>query len=167
MKSKFRKSPLVCLINSLFHLANGKLSLSDLYLDKTVRMKDNSKFRIFRHITKNNVQRDAKSTVFVVSFKFARFSHKTNQKASIIPMLLIAGFPGFVKKVYAVNPENGYWQGMYEWKSLKDLEAYKQSFVFRMMNKRAIPGSINAFEIENKNLSNFIEGCIDQQKQSD
>ena len=160
MTTKLRKSPLVCLIISLFRLAIGKLRLTDLYLDKTVLMKDNSKYKIFRHITIKDVERDAESTVFIVSFKFARLSHKANKKASIIPMLLITGCPGFVKKIYAVNPENGYWQGMYQWKSLKYLEEYKKSFVFRMMNERAIPGSINSFEIENENLLSFIEGCM-------
>jgi hypothetical protein len=160
MSTKFRKSPLICLIISLFRLAIGKLSLNDLYLDKTVLMKDNSKYRIFRHITIKNVENDAETTVFIVSFKFARLSHKANKKASIIPMLLITGFPGFVKKIYAVNPENGYWQGMYQWKSLRHLEEYKKSFVFRTMNKRAIQGSINSFEIENENLVNFIDGRV-------
>jgi hypothetical protein len=160
MSTKFRKSPLICLIISLFRLAIGKLSLNDLYLDKTVLMKDNSKYRIFRHITIKNVENDAETTVFIVSFKFARLSHKANKKASIIPMLLITGFPGFVKKIYAVNPENGYWQGMYQWKSLRHLEEYKKSFVFRIMNRRAIPGSINSFEIENENLVNFIDGRV-------
>lgn len=160
MTSKFRKSPPVCLAISLFRLAIGKLSLTDLYLDKTVLMNDNSKYKIFRHITIKNVEDDPESTVFIVSFKFARLSHKANKKASIIPMLLITGFPGFVKKIYAVNPENGCWQGMYQWKSLQHLEEYKKSFVFRIMNKRAILGSINSFEIENENLVNFIEGCM-------
>jgi hypothetical protein len=122
-------------------------------------MKDNSKYKIFRHISIKNVQNDTASTVFIVSFKFARLSHTANKKASIIPMLLITGFPGFVKKTYAVNPENGNWQGMYQWKSLKYLEEYKKSFVYRIMNKRAIPESIHSFEIENENLLNFIEGC--------
>lgn len=160
MITKFRKSPPVCLTISLFRLASGKLSQTDLYLDKIVLMKDNSKYKIFRHITIKNVENDAESIVFIVSFKFARLSHNANKKASIIPMLLISGFPGFVKKIYAVNPENGYWQGMYQWKSLKYLEEYKKSFVFRIMNKRAILGSINSFEIENKNLLNFVEGCM-------
>jgi len=160
MSTKFRKSPPVCLAISLFRLAIGKLSLTNLYLDETILMKDNAKYKIFRHITIKDFEHDAEGTVFIVSFKFARLSHKANKKASIIPMLLITGFPGFVKKIYAVNPENGYWQGMYQWKSLRHLEEYKKSFVFRIMNKRAIQGSINSFEIENENLLNFIDGRI-------
>jgi len=157
MINKFRRSPLICLIISLFRLAIGKLRLADLYLDKFVLMKDNSKYKICRHITIKNDQNDAVNTVFVISFKFARLSYKANKKASIIPMLLITGFPGFIKKIYAINHENGYWQGMYQWKSLKLLEEYKKSFVFKIMNKRAITGSINSFETENENLLSFID----------
>ncbi len=160
MTTKFRTSPLVCLIISLFSLATGKLKLTDLYVNKTVIMNDDSKYKIFRHVTIKNAQDDTKSAVFIVSFKFARLSHKANKIASIVPMLLITGFSGFEKKIYAVNPETGYWQGMYQWKSLKDLEAYKKSFVFKMMNKRAIKGSINSFEMENENLLNYIEACM-------
>lgn len=157
MKNKFRKNPLVCLFISLFRLAVGKLKLSDLFLDTTILMNDNSKYKIFRHITIKNDPNNSEGTVFIVSFKFSHLSHKANKKASVIPMLLITGFPGFIKKIYAVNPENGYWQGMYQWKSLKYLEEYKKSFVYRIMNKRAISDTINSFEIENEQLFNFIE----------
>jgi hypothetical protein len=72
-------------------------------------------------------------------------------------MLLITGFPGFTAKIYAVNYKNGFWQGMYQWKSTQHLDEYKKSFVFRIMNKRAIPGSIHSFTIENKIILDFIE----------
>jgi len=123
---------------------------------KTVEMAKNSNFQIFRHITNRQVDSDCKSIAFIVSFKFSKLSHKANKLASIIPMLMITGFPGFEKKIYAVNHKNGYWQGMYQWKSIENLEEYKTSFVFRMMNKRAIPKSIKSFHLENKSLDSYI-----------
>ena len=72
-------------------------------------------------------------------------------------MLLITGFPGFNTKIYAVNIGNGYWQGMYQWKSKKYLEEYKNSFVYKMMNKRAITDTIRSNEFSNKKLTDFIE----------
>ena len=72
-------------------------------------------------------------------------------------LLLIAGFPGFVQKLYAVNKETGYWQGMYEWRSVNHLEAYKKSLVYRMMNKRALKGTVQEHVISNRNLSDLIE----------
>lgn len=156
MISKFRKFPLTCLIVSICKLLIGKLKLSRGFIGRVVKMDDNLYFHIFRHIRTSKADSDLKSTVFIVSFKFSRLSHKANKLASIIPMLLITGFPGFLKKIYAVNPENGYWQGMYQWESVEKLEEYKKSFVFKMMNKRAIPESISLFQIENKSLDKYI-----------
>jgi hypothetical protein len=75
-------------------------------------------------------------------------------------MLLIAGHPGFVSKCYAVNHKNGYWQGMYEWKSLQDLEAYKESFVFRVMNRRAVSNSVQFKTLINQNLTQYLDNNI-------
>ena len=96
-----------------------------------------------------------KKKLFLI--KFASLTHKANKIASIIPMLLIAGFPGFNTKMYAANNKNGYWQGMYQWKSKQTLEEYKQSFVFKMMNKRAIKNTVSSMEFENHQLINFVE----------
>jgi hypothetical protein len=51
---------------------------------------------------------------------------------------------------------SGYWQGMYQWASIEHLKEYKNSFVFRMMNKRAIPDTIKSVEMTNQNLIEII-----------
>lgn len=157
MTTKFRKVPPVCLIVSIVKLLSGKLRLTRQYVGTIVKMKDGEKFTVFRHITAHPVKVSTDTTVFVVRFKFARLTHKANKIASIIPMLLITGFPGFDTKMYAVNFENGYWQGMYQWKSKDHLEDYKKSFVFKMMNKRAISESLSSIEIEGRKLIDYIE----------
>ncbi|MEJ2495731.1 MAG: hypothetical protein P8Y79_15545 [Ignavibacteriaceae bacterium] len=120
-------------------------------------MENGKRFVIFRHITTHPLKPVDGECVFIVSFKFARLSHKANKLTSIIPMLMIAGFPGFVTKMYAINSDDGYWQGMYQWKTINHLEEYKKSFVFRMMNKRAIQNSINSIEMDNQELMDFID----------
>ena len=157
MEKKFRKSPPVCLFISIGRLLTGKLKLSKHYLKDTVKMEDGQEFIIFRHITDYPVIDNEHAVTFIVRFKFARLSHNANRFASIIPMLLITGFPGFQTKIYAVNVGNGYWQGMYQWKSKKHLEEYKNSFVYKMMNKRAITDTIRSNEFSNKKLTDFIE----------
>jgi hypothetical protein len=157
MTSKFRRHPLICLSLSIFRLITGKLRLSDQFIGEIIEMDDNSNFQIFRHITASKDTFNSKYTVFIVSFKFSHLSNKANKLTSIVPMLLITGFPGFIKKVYAVNYKNGYWQGMYQWESLEYLEEYKKSFVFKVMNKRAIPETIKSIQYENKSLDNFIK----------
>jgi hypothetical protein len=67
---------------------------------------------IFRQIKRREPEFSDKQVTFVVKFKFARLSHKANKLVSLLAMLLIAGFPGFVEKIYALQKETGYWQGI-------------------------------------------------------
>lgn len=156
MTSKFRRHPVVCLLLSVARLMTGTLRLSSQFKGDLIEMDGHSRFRIFRHISRKEVNPDSNFTVFIVSFKFSHLSHKANTLASVVPMLLITGFPGFVKKIYAVNAANGYWQGMYQWKSPDCLEEYKSSLVFRVMNKRAIPETLKSIQYENRSLDDLI-----------
>ena len=151
-----RITPPVCLIISLAELLCGRLRFPGNYLNSEIQGNDGMTFRIFRDIRKNPIGEESGNCVFVVRFRFAHLSQRANRLASVIPMLIIAGFPGFMEKIYAVNTDNGYWQGMYQWKSAKHLEAYKKSFVYKMMNKRAIKGSIESVEFSNKSLNILI-----------
>jgi len=146
MLTGIRKIPPVCLCFALAKLLTGRLKLSKAHVGTEYVDKHGSMFRIFRNILAEPSGSSVETVVFIVSFRFERLSHEANKVASLIPMLLIAGFPGFVQKMYAVNEENGYWQGIYEWKSKQHLDAYKKSFVFRMMKKRALTNSIQEKE---------------------
>lgn len=163
MKAKLRKLPPVCLLISLAGMLTGRLRLSLRHRGEAMRMEDGSVFRIFRNFkmirqsTTQHSQSFQQSCVFVVRFKFSRLSHSANKIASVLPMMIIAGSPGFQQKIYAVNPDNGYWQGMYQWESLAHLEEYKKSFIYRMMNKRAIPESIQTLQWEDQTLDHFIQ----------
>lgn len=154
--NKIRKIPPICLCIALAKLLTGSLRLSNEYLGAEVRNEDGNVFRVFRNIKTRKQISSPHACVFIVSFKFARLSHGANRVVSFIPMLLIAGYPGFIQKMYAVNKENGYWQGMYEWKSIQHLKAYKNSFVFRMMNKRAKAGTVKTFEPKYPHLSELM-----------
>jgi len=59
--------------------------------------------------------------------------------------------------MYAVNRQNGYWQGMYQWESKQALEEYKKSFVYKIMNKRAKIGSLSSKEFSDQALVSYIE----------
>ena len=157
MLRKARILPPVCLSVAILELLSGRLSLSREFMGRSTVTDDGQVFTIFRQIRKRKASLSDERTLFLVRFKFARLSHQANALASIIPMLLIAGFPGFVQKSYAVNRENGYWQGMYEWESARHLEAYKRSFVYRMMNKRALKGSVQSRTIPDGCLADLIE----------
>ena len=153
----FRKLGLVCLLISVFRLLIGKLRLSRQYKNETVKMEDGQEFTIFRNIHTHPVKGSEQSVTFIVRFKFAKLSYKGNKIASRIPMLLITGYPGFQIKMYAANKETGYWQGMYQWKTKEHLDDYLNSFIYKMMNKRAIKESLSSRTYENQLLIDFID----------
>ena len=166
MFQRFRYIPPVCLFFSLFLILTGKLKYSSINLNKSVQTEDGSEFIVFRQISRYPKLASKHSCVFVVRFKFKHLSQKANRIISKIPTLLIAGHPGFVSKCYAVNKNNGYWQGMYQWESLRDLKDYKKSFVYKMMNKRAIPESIQSNILLNNSLDNYVQKNLLRTKNS-
>jgi len=160
MPLNIRELPPICLSIALIRLLSGKLKLVREYRGDTMENCNGSHFRIFRNITTIPPEPAPDPCVFIVSFKFSRLSHRANRVASFIPMLLIAGFPGFMQKMYAVNQDNGYWQGMYQWKTEGDLARYRQSFVFRMMNRRAVPGTVHSMIMPGQQLVQYVKNHI-------
>ncbi|MFC2112646.1 hypothetical protein ACFLTA_05195 [Bacteroidota bacterium] len=160
MSTIISKIPPICLGLSLARLIIGKLRFSRAYIGQKVRMGDGQEYTIFRHVSRYPEQTGNHSTVFIVNFRFSRLSYKANKVASILPMLLITGFPGFRIKMYAVNESNGFWQGMYEWETEEALKEYKGSFVYRIMNKRALNGSVHSYEFPNTSLEQYIKEII-------
>ena len=157
MATSIRNIPLVCLLLSLGRVLLGRLKYSKEYVGATLKMENGEAYHIFRHVKLIPQFPDEKGTVFIVNFKFARFSHNVNRFISQFPMLLITGFSGFRVKMYAVNQQTGYWLGIYKWESKKALDAYKKSFVLRIMNSRAIDGSVTYHELDNYSLNDYID----------
>lgn len=158
----FRKSPPVCLLNATKDLVIGHLHFSQEYSGKGILMDDGQSFRIFRHVRLEAAESCAESrkAVFIVRFKFAHFSQRTNRFASCIPIPLIVGFPGFREKIWSVNDETGYWQGMYQFESLQAIEAYRNSFVLGVMNNRAIPDSLSYKILPETSLVKYIHAHV-------
>jgi hypothetical protein len=156
MAMSVRKNPFVCLLLSLGRMLIGRLKYSKEYVGTTLNMENGEKYNIFRHIRSVPQFHDEQGSVFIVNFKFARLSQKANRFVSQFPMLFITGFPGFRVKMYAVNRENGYWLGIYQWESKHALDAYKQSFVLRIMNSRAREGSVTYHELDHYRLTDYI-----------
>lgn len=152
-----RRLPLICLIISFIRMAAGKLKISRRYHYIDLITIEGKVFSIFRYICLKTSKTNNPGSVFLVSFKFASLSFRANKLTSIIPMLIIAGTPGFNAKIYAVCPNDGYWLGIYQWDSIEHLKKYKTSFVFRMMKKRAVPESLSTVEIADKSLIDFLD----------
>jgi hypothetical protein len=84
--------------------------------------------------------------LFKVRFRFAKLSAAANKRLSLIPAPFIAAQPGFRSKTWMLGRKTGMFQGVYEWDSLAQAEAYTDSLPLHLMKKRAAPGSIS-FEV--------------------
>lgn len=141
LMKRLRRSPPICFLVGLGCLLTGRIRFSQDLLGKRLETGDGERFTIFRHMTRR-VAPAPTTALFWVRFKFARFSHSTNKWLSLIPVLLIAGSPGFRDKIWLVNEETGCWLGLYQWESTAAVDAYKQSFVLGVMNRRAQADSV-------------------------
>lgn len=158
--SAIRKHPLVCALVATARLLQGRLRRARPLVGKTLCMKDERKFEVFRHVTLDlgeDTGQAAAPAILVVRFEFARLSQRANQLTSLIPIPLIAGFPGFRHKLWMVDSQTGCWQGVYEWANARAAQAYEQSFVFGVMNRRATPGSLFTELLPATSLGDFLE----------
>ena len=87
-------------------------------------------------------QLEKPGAIFTVRFHFARFSPEVNKRLSFIPAPFIAAQPGFRSKTWMLGRETSMFQGVYEWDTVGDAEAYWGSFPMRLMKRRAVPGSV-------------------------
>jgi hypothetical protein len=103
---------------------------------------DGSCYRVFRRVV---ISSDAPppAALFIVRFTPAHMTVKQNIRFSRLPLLIFMGFTGFRSKYWCVNDETGACEGVYEWQTRADAEAYSASIALRFMTNRSIPGSVS------------------------
>jgi len=148
------------IIRAIYYLIISKLQFPSTYTNKIVRTDDGKEFKIFRHMHLKSSGQSENPSIFIVRFRFKKFSHNTNIRLSRIPIPLIAGFPGFRDKLWMIDWNTDYWQGIYQWKNIEAIENYKKSFVLGMMNKRAIDKSISYEIIKDEKIDDYLQSRI-------
>ncbi len=153
-----RRLPFICFLATIGNALRGRIHFVKTYQGNTLRMDDGQQFTVFRHMVldKSANHSEITPTVFIVRFTFAVLSQQANRMASLIPIPLIAGFPGFREKIWMANEQTGSWQGVYQWESEQAADAYQHSFVLGIMNKRAIPESLSYTMLPKTRLSEYI-----------
>lgn len=166
--NRVRRLPPVCALVALCSALIGRLRFEHRYVGENLVMENGRQFRVFRHLSlrAGSAPNPGSPTVLVVRFRFARFSQALNKLLSLIPIPLIAGYPGFRHKLWMANDQTGCWQGVYEWESAEAVQAYRTSFVLRLMNRRAVSDSIAYRVMEETHLADFVnegtnhESCV-------
>ena len=101
-------------------------------------------FVVFRKVMLEPLrdQPEKPGAIFVVRFRFARFTPRTNRFLSLIPIPFIVAQPGFRSKTWMIGKKTGEFQGVYEWERVEDAESYWTSFPMKLMKRRAVPETL-------------------------
>lgn len=153
-------NPCGSFFKSLSYLMTGNLSFPKERIGETYIMEDGRKFTVFRHVVVKSGLISQSPAIFKVRFLLANMTPERNKLFSIIPIPFFIGLPGFKAKLWMIDEENGYFQGVYEWDSLLSAQNYSKSFAMKFMIKRSIPGTVNYEIIANKGLEGYI-GTLD------
>lgn len=135
--------PPALLVRATSYRLRGRIHFAKDTIGQIYRGEDDD-FVVFRKMVLEPApgQPEEPGAIFTVRFHFARFSPRVNRRLSLIPAPFIAAQPGFRSKTWMLGRETGMFQGVYEWATVADAEAYWDSFPLRMMKRRAVPGSV-------------------------
>ena len=145
------------IIKALYYFISFKLWFPGKNREKVILMEDGIAFKIFRHMRLKTPATNPGGVILIVRFKFRQFSHKTNIRLSRIPILMIAGFPGFQDKIWMIDWKTDYWQGVYQFKNAEAIKQYKGSFVLGIMNKRAQKETLSYQIIPNQDIDTYLK----------
>ena len=151
---------LISILRSMFYIFIQRLRFPKTYIDQELEMEDGQKFKIVRHMNLKVRYESSNKSIFLVRFKFKKFSHKANIRLSRIPIALIAGFPGFLDKLWMIDYKTGYWQGLYQWETEESIKKYQKSFVLGLMNKRSDNSTLKYNIILKKDIREYLDEHI-------
>ena len=120
----------------------GRIHFDKACVGEVVPGRDES-YVVFRKMILDPLPgRTEPGALFTVRFHFNRLSTEANKRLSLLPAPFIAAQPGFRSKSWMLGEETGMFQGVYEWQTVADAEAYWASFPMRLMKRRAAPATL-------------------------
>lgn len=149
--------PLYSFFNTINLLLRGKMHFPRGRLGKTVTMEDGQEFTIFREVKIDDNQSGDNSAVFRVRFLLSGMKPEDNIRFSWIPSPFIMGLPGFQAKLWTLNYENNYFQGIYQWENSEYADKYSKSFAYRFMAGRSVEGTVSYEIIPNMDLERYLK----------
>ena len=149
-----------CLIiarTTIGNVLRGSVHFPEEYVGDVLTMEDGQKFTVFRRLkVDGNVDKHDDLAVFKVRFKFKNLSTGANKRLSIIPAPFLMGMKGFREKDWTINENTNDFQGIYQWSTKETAERYPHTFIFKLMTKRAAPGTVSYEILPNTDLSEYL-----------
>jgi hypothetical protein len=149
-----------CLIiarTTIGNLLRGYVHFPKEYVGEVLTMEDGKMFTVFRRLKVDGKGYNPDDlAVFKVRFKFKNLSTGANKRLSIIPAPFLMGMKGFQEKIWTINKSTNDFQGIYQWSSKEAAMRYPDTFIFKLMTKRAAPGTISYEIMPNTDLVEYI-----------
>ena len=149
-----------CLIiarTTLGNLLRGYVHFPKEYVGDVLTMEDGQMFTVYRRLKVDGKGDNPDDlAVFKVRFKFKNLSTGANKRLSIIPAPFLMGMKGFQEKIWTINKSTNDFQGIYRWSSKEAAMRYPDTFIFKLMTKRAAPGTISYEIMPNNDLVEYI-----------
>ena len=145
-------NPVSSFFKFFWYLIIGRIDFPKNRKNEEILMYDGQKFKIFRQVIKKSKKEQTvhPEALFKVRFIVENMSMKQNIRFSRIPIPFFIGLPGFRSKLWTFSEETGYFQGIYEWDTIKHAKKYSTSFAMKFMTQRSKPGSVSSSILLNK-----------------
>lgn len=154
----FLLSGLVVGRNTISNLLSGRVHFPEDYVGKVIEMKDGQNYRIFRRLQIDNKSENHNDKIiFKVKFRFRNLSPEANKRLSIIPAPFLMGMKGFREKIWTINEKTNEFQGIYQWSAREAAERYPETFIFRLMTKRAALGTVSYEIMPDTDIVEYIK----------
>ena len=152
-----------CLIiarTTIGNVLRGSIHFPEEYVGDVLTMEDGQKFTVFRRLKVDGQgENHDNQAVFKVRFKFKNLSTGANKRLSIIPAPFLMGMKGFREKDWTINENTNDFQGIYQWSTKETAERYPDTFIFRLMTKRAAPGTVSYEILPDTDLSEYLSAA--------
>ncbi len=135
-------NPALGLLRTLGLLVAGKVRFHGEHVGCELEADDHERYRVFRRVVIRS-EAPAPRALFIVRFTPAHMTVRQNIRFSRLPLLIFMGFRGFRSKYWCVDDATGACEGVYEWQTVADAEAYAASIALRFMTNRSVPGSVS------------------------
>jgi hypothetical protein len=93
----------------------------------------------------------------MVRFRLSGMNVENNKRFSWLPVPFFIGLPGLRSKLWTINHQNNYFQGIYQWENEEYARKYSQSFAYSFMSRRSVKGSVSFKIIPNITLKDYLE----------
>jgi len=151
-------NPVSSFCKTFWYIITGRISFPKDRQGEEILMNDGLKFKIFRQviIKPRKKQTAHPEALLKVRFIVDNMSMKQNIRFSRIPIPFFIGLSGFRSKLWTFNEETGYFQGIYEWDTIKHAKKYSNSFAMKFMTRRAKLGTVCSSILLNES-ANFLK----------